>query len=216
MTRLDDVTFAPTPPAVLATLAKPVEHRVVRPVARALQRRRTAAALSRLDDRMLRDIGLSRADIPKVAGRLAGPESRRAPVWARLLESLRAARRRHAVIRDLERMPDWLLNDIGIPRHDIEGAVDRMLAQQAQEAGTTRAPARSPVHDLVQQVESAVRPLRQWHLSRVAAGQLARLDPEAMADLGYVKGDVDWVPEVLAKRSLENTAEPIVRRAGAA
>ena len=44
--------------------------------------------------------------------------------------------------------------------------------------------------------------LRQWNLSRQAAAQMARLDPDVLSDLGYVKGDVDWVPEVLAKRRL--------------
>ena len=54
----------------------------------------------------------------------------------------------------------------------------------------------------VRQVKGPVQTLRRWNLSRQAAGDLARLDEEALADLGYVKGDVDWVPEAPAERKL--------------
>jgi len=79
------------------------------------------------------------------------------------------------------------------------------------------APARiSPVHDLVHQLEAAVRPLRQWQMSRIAANQMARLDPDMLADLGYVKGDVDWVPEVLTQRRLDQPANQDGQHAGVA
>jgi uncharacterized protein YjiS (DUF1127 family) len=49
---------------------------------------------------------------------------------------------------------------------------------------------------------SPARSLQQWNLSRQAANDMARIDQEALADLGYVKGDVDRVPEGLAERKL--------------
>jgi len=45
---------------------------------------------------------------------------------------------------------------------------------------------------------------------------MARLDPDMLADLGYVKGDVDWVPEILARRRLGKPANQDGHRVGAA
>ncbi len=48
-----------------------------------------------------------------------------------------------------------------------------------------------------------VLPLRQWDISRRAASQMVRIDPDLLQDIGYVKGDIDWVPEVMAERRLK-------------
>lgn len=192
---------------------------------RAQRQRRTAAELSRLDDALLRDIGVLRGDIPFVAEQAVAarrPAAQR-PSWA---ARRRQARLRRSIVRQLEVLPDWALEDIGIPRYDIETVAARMAAEQAKapatatpEAPSARpaAPVRvSPVHDLVHQLEAALRPLRQWQMSRVAANQMARLDPDMLADLGYVKGDVDWVPEILARRRLGKPANQDGHRVGAA
>jgi hypothetical protein len=31
---------------------------------------------------------------------------------------------------------------------------------------------------------------------------MVRIDPDLLHDIGYVKGDIDWVPEVMAERRL--------------
>jgi len=196
---------------------------------RTQRQRRTAAELSRLDDALLRDIGVLRGDIPFVAEQAVAarrPAAQR-PSWA---ARRRQARLRRSIVRQLEVLPDWALEDIGIPRYDIETVAARMAAEQAkapatatpeapsaQPAARPAAPVRvSPVHDLVHQLEAALRPLRQWQMSRVAANQMARLDPDMLADLGYVKGDVDWVPEILARRRLGKPANQDGHRVGAA
>ncbi len=187
-------------------------------ISRGLRRRQTIKQLHGLSDRMLEDIGVSRDQIAKVATQLAARHSgatprRGEPVVRTFLAKARRARQRRATIRELEQLSDRVLADIGMSRGDIPAAVDRAL--ETQRAQALAAPSGdSPVHTLLSRLEDAVRPLRQWHVSRVAAGQIARLNNETLADLGYVKGDVDWVPEVMAKRKIANsTARP---QAGAA
>lgn len=192
---------------------------------RGYRRRRTAAELSRLDDALLRDIGVMRGEIPFIAEQAVAPERSADSVRPSWIARRRQARMRRAIVRQLEVLPDWALEDIGIPRHEIGAVAARIAAGQAATPETEVPEIRvtepapiavSPVHDLMHRVEAAVRPLRQWQISRVAANQLARLDPDMLADLGYVKGDVDWVPEVLAERRLRSPANQDGPRAGAA
>jgi len=195
---------------------------------RAHGQRRTAAELNRLDDALLRDIGVQRGDIPYIAEQAVAPKRPAASQRPNWLVRRRQARLRRAIAGQLEVLPDWALEDIGIPRHEIAAVAARMAAQQIAAKDRTvpeirvtepasAAPARiSPVHDLVHQLEAAVRPLRQWQMSRVAANQMARFDPDMLADLGYVKGDVDWVPEVLTQRRLDQPANQDGQHAGAA
>lgn len=194
---------------------------------RAHRRRRTAAELSRLDDALLRDIGLQRGDIPFIAEQVAVPEGPARSVRPSWLVRWRQARLRRGIRHQLEALPDWALEDIGIPRHRIGAVATRMAAQQAKEKDAAApdiavtepasvARDRSPVHDLVHHLEVAVRPLRQWQISRVAANQMARLNRDTLRDLGYVKGDIDWVPEIMAQRRLKRPANQDGSRVGAA
>jgi uncharacterized protein YjiS (DUF1127 family) len=182
----------------------------------AWRRRQTVAELSMLSDRMLADIGLTRGQIVEVADALAARRGNTAPSGKRLFATMRHAHQRRATIRELEQLPDRILADIGIARSQIPAAVEDILARRGDQAVVSES-RESPVHGLLQHLESAVRPLRQWHVSRLAAGQIARLGSATLSDLGYVKGDVDWVPEELARRTIANTTDPDNRpHAGAA
>jgi uncharacterized protein YjiS (DUF1127 family) len=179
-------------------------------IGRARRRRQTINQLQNLSDRMLEDIGLSRDQIVEVATQLAARPMVAAPRQAEpvaqsFLAKIRRARVRRATIRELEQLPDRVLADIGMSRGQIPNAVDQILKKQSARASAGKSGG-SPVHELLSRLEGAVRPLRQWHLSRVAAGQIARLDNATLSDLGYVKGDVDWVPEVMAERKIANTS----------
>ncbi len=178
-------------------------------VFRFLARRRTQRELSRLDDRMLADIGLSRGDIHIAAAQAVGTRAqKKTPIWANWLSLVQRARTRARMVRDLHRLPNHILDDIGIQRWQIEDEVDGILAKNdtKDESLKTETDGTSPVHDLLRRVEAATWPFRRWQMSRVAAGQMARLNRDTLADLGYVKGDVDWVPEVLAERHLRSAA----------
>ena len=158
-----------------------------------LEKRWALKALSAMDDRMLADIGIERYEIKGLV--YGEPAGRTEPsFWQGLTQQLAQARQRRAAIQALKRLPDHLLADIGIERHLIEAQVDGLI-------GTSGARAQSPA-TAADRAASAGDKLRQWNLSRQAAGQMARLDPELLADLGYVKGDLDWVPEVLAERQV--------------
>lgn len=182
--------------------------------------RRTIAQLNQLSDRMLADIGLTRSQIVEVATLLSAPAdgTRRKSKLAQqsIYVRMRLAQQRRKTIRELEQLPDRILSDIGISRGRIPAAVDEILEKRNAPVATSITGG-SPVHGLLAHLEGAVRPLRQWQLSRLAAGQIARLGSATLTDLGYVKGDVDWVPEVLASRKIANTSQPQHRsEAGAA
>ncbi len=179
-------------------------------ITRAWRRQRTIKQLNSLNDWMLPDIGLSRGEIAEVATRLVNrpvvtTRHQGKPVVQSFLAKARRVRLRQATIRELEQLSDRILADIGVSRGDIPAAVDRLSEKQRAQAPIAQSSG-SPVHELLSRLESAIRPLRQWHLSRVAAGQIARLGNVTLADLGYIKGDVDWVPEVMAKRTIANSS----------
>lgn len=181
---------------------------------RAFQRRTAIRELDALDDRLLADIGLVRGDIPQVVDEMlpATGTSAGSPALAavtRLAQGLAAVAstlkitvrrrlQRRATVRQLEALSDRMLADIGLVRGDIPGFVDGG-PQNRQSAE-----ARQPTLEQANYWDSVVGALRQWDLSRQAASQMARFDADTLRDLGYVKGDVDWVPEVMAVRKLSN------------
>lgn len=216
MTRVEHALSGVGGPSVLTAVVQAVSHNIVQPMQREIHRRRTVAELSRLSNRLLDDIGVIPGDIEVVAARTVGLKDPSGSLMHRLAQSIRTAWTRRAMIRRFEGMPDWLLEDIGIPRWRISEAVENLLAEPAREPQVTVTVPSSPVHELRTRIDAAVRSLRQWHLSRRTAGQMARLNGGTLADLGYVKGDVDWVPEVLAKRELDRAANENASRSGAA
>lgn len=192
-------------------------------ISRYLARRRTQRELEHLDDRLLADIGLTRGDISFVAAEAAEAWGPATPIGggsssSRLVTWIANALTRAQAVRDLRRLPDHLLQDIGIERWQIGAVVDGMLpppGPQAEAPMPAQAEA-SPVHELLGRIESALFPLRRWQISRLAAGQMARFGRDTLADIGYVKGDVDWVPEVMAERRLKRPANVNKPRVGAA
>ena len=123
-------------------------------------RRRAIGELVRLNDRMLRDIGLERARIPEVVDAMRGrefaaprravssgaaPGSARDSVLGRIAGGLARAWVRRQAISGLARLDDRLLRDIGLERDGIPDAVDAMLRREPAPA-----PAQSAtVHRLV-------------------------------------------------------------------
>jgi uncharacterized protein YjiS (DUF1127 family) len=181
----------------LAEIAWMVRHEVVLPLRQRIHTRRAMTELNRLNDRALRDIGIDRGQIETVVEgmKIEMPRSPRPEVGP--IAALRRWIVRRRTINTLTALDDRLLEDIGLVRSHIPAFVRDL--DKAMLSG------RIDGHTAAQKVRkatSALRSLRQWNLSRQAAGDMVRLDPEALADLGYVKGDVDWVPEVLAERKL--------------
>jgi uncharacterized protein YjiS (DUF1127 family) len=161
-----------------------------------LERSRTLSELERLDDRMLSDIGLTRTKLREKVQSV--PVRSRPSLLRRMGRSLRQSWTKRATVRQLRSLPDALLGDIGIERGQIEDAVTALLAAREAEKPQPVSGRRSPTI-----AELLILPLRQWNISRHAASEMVRIDPTLLHDIGYVKGDVDWVPEVLAERRLK-------------
>lgn len=113
---------------------KLIVRRVLAHQRREKLRLHTAAVLRRLDDRLLADIGVPRgriADYARAAAHQAVPlpplpSPDRKSVPARL----RSRRERRAAIRELSRLDDRLLRDIGIEPGRIGDMVDAALSQR--------------------------------------------------------------------------------------
>ena len=186
---------AMAPAAVTQAIAPETVGRALRDltaaILRPLRRQAIADRLERLDDRLLDDIGLHRFQIDAVADSVA---ARRAPgigvalgnLLAVLVKSLAAWGERRTASRELHALDDRMLRDIGITRGDIPAVVAGMTA-----AGHV---------DGTDPLEA----VRRWARSRAAAQDLNTLDNRTLDDIGMVRGDIDWVAEELAVRSLRS------------
>jgi uncharacterized protein YjiS (DUF1127 family) len=146
--------------------------------------------LSTLDERMLADIGVNRSDIDAVAERGAGPrQAGSLAILSALLhdlvvEPVRAHFRRESAGRDLMRLDDRLLRDIGLTRADLY----RLRTGQAEQVVTEQPSTTS----------------RQ--IQREAARTLHALDDRMLADIGVVRGHIEEVAEELAAKTRRRPA----------
>jgi uncharacterized protein YjiS (DUF1127 family) len=196
--------------------ARPARTGLVTGLWSRLKRRASIRELEALDDRMLADIGLVRGDIHEAVDRAAATRAAEQDAPATLASNLLAALRewnpghrasgllarfrqwlrRRATTRELKRLDDRMLADIGLLRRDIPAAVDLL-------ATAGKADAAAPTLEQSNYWDSVVRVMRHWDLSREAAREMARHDPDSLIDLGHVEGDLDWVPAGVAQHRPE-------------
>lgn len=144
---------------------------------RRLQHRRTLSALTQLDDRLLRDIGVSRAEIDATAAFCCqGQAEESRSVWQRLGAWIARERRRRETVRELSAMSDALLADVGIERAEIAAVADALVAGKpvAPAAGepiaaTGDLPVTAQVLAFVAVRNSVQREANQNHADRPAA-----------------------------------------------
>jgi uncharacterized protein YjiS (DUF1127 family) len=161
---------------------------------RPFRRARIARELRMLDERMLRDIGLTRSDIDRIAALSVGGEEWVVVSLAKhLAHELVAWFARRDAYRRLMALDNRMLADIGLTRAEIPALVRSMN-------GRAGAQARSSFEAEV------ILPLRQWNLWRDAHKQLNQLDNHMLSDIGLVRGDLDRVADELADRALRSPA----------
>jgi uncharacterized protein YjiS (DUF1127 family) len=148
---------------------------------RRLQHRRTLKALTQLDDRLLRDIGVSRAEIDATAAFCCEDKAAATPsVWQRLSAWLSQERRRRQTVRELSAMPDELLADVGIERAEIPAVAAALVSGQpvTTASGETvevagdmpvAAPVTAEVLAFIEVRRGAQRSANQNHADRPAA-----------------------------------------------
>src|SRR5262245_20113004 len=158
---------------------------LVESLRRPWRRAQLAFELARLDDRMLADIGMKRFEVESVADKAS---RNTVPSLGELVgQYVSTVGKRRELRRELNALDDRMLADIGISRADIPDVVDAIGAQPASEDGEEFDPIAS---------------IRVWNRSRETARTLASMDDRQLSDMGFVRGDIDWVAEELAIRSL--------------
>ncbi len=181
----------------LAEIGWVLRHKIAAPVLHAIRVRQAIRALELMSDSLLRDIGIDRGRIEEtVMGVAAEPTPGMRPAFGPFA-ALRRWRSQRRTINELSRLNDRVLKDIGILRSEIPN-----LAARMHRTGTDGRMAGLGSDHVMARTTSAMHGIQQWNLSRQAANDMARIDQEALADLGYVQGDVDRVPEGLAEREL--------------
>jgi uncharacterized protein YjiS (DUF1127 family) len=108
---------------------------------RRLRHRRTLTALGRLDDRLLSDIGVSRAEIEATAAFCCETQPQRGEsVWQKIGAWLSREHRRRQTIRELSAMSDEMLADVGIARADIPAIAAALFVERPAAAAPVGEP----------------------------------------------------------------------------
>jgi len=185
---LNAMPTAATTPAAIATLASSARPSLGEILLRPFRRARIAHELRGLDERMLRDIGVTRTDIDAIASQSVGGEE-----WVVVSLAKYVARKfaawssRRDAYRRLMSLDDRMLADIGISRPEIPLVVKAMV-ERKPESGF--------------EVDAAL-PLMQWNLWRDAHKQLGQLDRHMLSDIGM---DIDSTADALAERGARRPA----------
>lgn len=165
---------------------------------RALTRASVAHELSLLDNRMLADIGVNRAEIGRVASKaieVSGEptvfQAFSRMVFAVAVQPVLRYLHRRQVYNMLMSLDDRMLADIGLNRYDVADYV-RTLERNVE-----------PTQGLLAATEQdIVAPLRAWNRARLTARQLAKLDDRMLVDIGVVRGDIDWLAGEIARQTV--------------
>ncbi|HEY4161717.1 MAG TPA: DUF1127 domain-containing protein [Dongiaceae bacterium] len=153
--------------------------------------------LSRLDSRMLQDLGLTRGEIGYIA-KTAVRDMNNVNLFAefsRLLVNLFVRpvvswTNRRKVYDTLMTMDDRMLADIGIGRYEI--------AEYVRNLGVSQGTLPESFAGMEQDVTA---PLRTWNRARVTAKQLHELTDRQLLDIGVVRGEIGDLAHEVARKA---------------
>jgi uncharacterized protein YjiS (DUF1127 family) len=163
-----------------------------------LKRTAIETELSRLDGRMLADIGLTRSQIGSVAAAAVDvsadgslfAEFSRMVVNAIVRPVVDWNRRRH-VYDTLMAMDERMLSDIGLARYEVAEYVRKLGTKGVQPLPET----------LAAMEQDVTAPIRAWSRARLTAKQLSRLSDRQLLDIGVVRGDIDELAQDVARKA---------------
>ena len=177
---------------------------LVNSVRRHFKRNAIERELSRLDERMLSDLGLSRSEIGYVAeqavtvpgeGSLFQEFSRL--VFNAIVRPVVEWNRRRAIFDQLMAMDDRMLADIGMTRYEAAEYV-RRLGREVQE----------PLPETLAAMEQDITaPIRAWNRARLTERQLNELSDRQLLDIGVVRGDIAELAQEVARKAVANYNE---------
>lgn len=145
----DKATQVSGEPTLFQAFSRAVFGVFVQPVLHFLHRRHVYNTLMALDDRMLADIGLSRYEIASYVRKLDVAKAERVPALLAATEQdlvapLRAWNRARATARQLSKLDDRMLVDIGIVRGDIDWLAGEIARKTVAPANINAANDHSP------------------------------------------------------------------------
>ncbi len=118
----------PVDGTVFTDLGKLVDGTIVRPVADFLARREVESHLRALDDRLLADVGLTRADIPAVV-RDVHRAPKQADTGFDAVAQIRVYNRSRIAAKELGAYDDRMLDDMGFVRGDIHWVAKKLATR---------------------------------------------------------------------------------------
>jgi len=155
--------------------------------------------LSRLDGRMLEDLGLARSEIGYVAQMAvyAPGEGSLFAEFSRMLVNAVVRpviewNHRREIYDTLMAMDNRMLADIGLSRYDVAGYV-RKLGREVQA---------SLPEAFVAMEQDVTAPLRTWNRARLTARQLYDLSDRQLLDIGVVRGDISELAQEVARKAV--------------
>jgi len=157
--------------------------------------------LSRLDNRMLDDLSLTRDDIARVAAQAVTVPGQGTlfAEFSRLVVNLVVRplvewNRRREIYDTLMAMDERMLSDIGMTRYEAAEYV-RRLGREIQE----------PLPETLAAMEQDITaPLRAWNRARATERQLNELSDRQLLDIGVVRGDITELAQDVARKAVAN------------
>ena len=160
----------------LADVYAAIDRLVIRPVRSGMTQRQTMSQLRRMDDHMLRDIGIERGALYGLSEDLQqANEVAPQPQGGIIAWAARQLRRR-ATLRELRALDDRMLADIGLHRATLAQTVDAYMAGEAAKAEPTKVESRMPIETL------------SWmNMNRRLMTEIANLGPIMITPEGHMK-----------------------------